>query len=319
MKEEKQVKERKMMKTKGIHHISSMVGDAQQDVDFYASVLAYRMVKKTLNYDDKNMYHLYYGNHNASSGLITTFPMNFTHQGIVGSGQLGVAAFGVRPENFDFWKKRLQHFGIETTEYTRFHRRRLTFDDPNGLELELIETDKGPKNEWSYNGVESDQALIGIESSLLYSKKPEETLHLLTEVMGYKIMNENPNYYLLKIHDGLGGILELAKRAPRRGIPGVGTVHHIAFGVENEEIEDWREKLLEAGHRPTEVKNRNYFQSLYFREKGGILFEFATEGPGMLIDDEGDDLGKELIIPPHFQEENLSNLPKVQVREIDEL
>lgn len=307
------------MKTKGIHHISSMVGDAQKDVDFYASVLAYRMVKKTLNYDDKTMYHLYYGNHDASSGLVTTFPMNFTHQGIVGSGQLGIAGFGLRPENFDFWKERLEDFGIETEEHTRFNRRRLAFDDPDGLELEFIETDKGPENEWAFNGVASEQAIIGIESSLLYSKKPAETLHLLTEIMGYEIIDENPDYYLLKIHDELGGILELAKRAPRRGIPGVGTVHHIAFAVENDEIEAWHKKLKEAGYRPTEVKNRNYFQSLYFRESGGILFEFATEGPGMLIDEDLENLGEKLITPPHFREEERALLPEIEVRTIDEL
>lgn len=307
------------MKTKGIHHISSMVGDAQKDVDFYASVLAYRMVKKTLNYDDQTMYHLYYGNHDASSGLVTTFPMNFTHQGIVGSGQLGIAGFGLRPENFDFWKERLEEFGIETEEYTRFNRRRLAFDDPDGLELEFIETDQGPKNEWAFNGVASEQAIIGIESSLLYSKKPAETLHLLTEIMGYEIIDENPDYYLLKIHDELGGILELAKRAPRRGIPGVGTVHHIAFSVENDEIEDWHEKLKKAGYRPTEVKNRNYFQSLYFRESGGILFEFATEGPGMLIDEDLENLGEKLITPPHFREEEQALLPEIEVRAIDEI
>lgn len=305
-----------MLKTQGLHHISSMVGDAQQNVDFYASILAYRMVKKTLNYDNKNMYHLYYGNHNASSGLITTFPMNFTHQGMAGNGQVRTASFGLRPENFDFWKERLTSFGIETEDYTRFNRRRLKFDDPDGLELELIETQKGPLSEWVYNGVNKNEALIGLESVLLYSRKTEETLHLLTEIMGYKIVDENSHFYLLKIHDELGGILELAKESLRRGIPGVGTVHHVAFAVADDEIDKWKVKLEKQGFRPTEVKNRNYFKSLYFREKGGILFELATTGPGLLIDENQERLGQKLIIPPHFRGEEQADLPEIKVRPV---
>lgn len=308
-----------MMKTQGIHHISSMVGDAQKNVDFYASVLAFRMVKKTLNYNDKNSYHFFYGNQDGSSGLITTFPMNFTQQGMVGSGQLGVAGFGIRPVSFDFWKKRLEAFGIETVEYTRFNRRRLAFDDLDGLELELIETEKGPKNEWEFNGVDEKDAIIGIESSILYSRKPEETLNLLINIMGYELIDEDKDHYLLEIHENLAGILELAKRAPTRGIPGVGTVHHIAFKVNNDEIGEWKEKLEEEGYRPTEVKDRNYFKSIYFRETGGILLEFSTEGPGMLIDKEDENLGNKLIIPPHFRNEELPDLPVVSVREVKEI
>lgn len=305
-----------MLKTQGLHHISSMVGDAQKNIDFYASILAYRLVKKTLNYDNQKMYHLYYGNHDGSSGLITTFPMNFTHQGMAGSGQVRTASFGVRPENFDFWKERLAKYGVETEEYTRFNRRRLKFDDPAGLELELIETEQGPQNEWAYNGVNSDQALIGLESALLCSRKTDETLHLLTEIMGYKVVEENAQFYLLKIHDERGGILELAKQSLRRGIPGVGTVHHIAFTVADDELAEWKIKLEQEGFRPTEVKDRNYFKSLYFREKGGILFELATTGPGLLIDEDEENLGQKLIIPPHFRGQELVNLPAIEVRPV---
>lgn len=306
-----------MIKTQGIHHISSMVGGAQQDVDFYASLLAYRLVKKTLNYEDKNMYHLYYGNREANTGLVTTFPMNHSRKGEVGNGQLGVAGFGIRPENFEFWKKRLAAFGIEAEDYTRFTKRRLAFEDLDGLKLELIETEKGPKNTWAFNGVGEDQAIIGIESSMLYSKKPEETLNLLTNILGYSVEDEDDENYLLKINDELGGLLELAKDYPVRGIPGVGTVHHIALAVNDSDIDDWKVKLEEHGYNPTEVINRKYFRSLYFKETGGILIELATKGPGVLVDEDLETLGEEFIIPDHFKNENLTTLEPIEVREID--
>lgn len=308
-----------MIKTQGIHHISSMVGDAQQDVDFYASLLAYRLVKKTLNYEDKNMYHLYYGNREANTGLVTTFPMNHSRKGVVGKGQLGVASFGIHPESFEFWKKRLAAFGIEIEESTRFNKRRLAFEDTDGLKLELVETTKGPKNTWAFNGVEEKTAIIGIESLLLYSKKPTETLNLLTNILGYSIEDEDSDNYLLKIHDNLGGSLELAKDHPTRGIPGIGTVHHIALAVNDDEIDEWKEKLEENGYNPTDVINRKYFRSLYFKETGGILIELATKGPGVLVDEDLETLGEKFIVPEHFKNENLADLEPIIVREITEI
>lgn len=304
------------MKVQGIHHISSMVGNAQKDVDFYASLLAYRLVKKTLNYEDKNMYHLYYGNGEANTGLVTTFPMNDSRKGQVGTGQLGVASFGIRPGSFKFWKERLTSFGIYPTDYRRFNKRRLAFKDPDGLNLELIETNKGPKNTWKFNGVTKEHALIGIERSLLYSKKPTETLILLNKILGYTVMDEDSDNYLLKINNNLGGSLELAKDHPIRGIPGVGTVHHLALTVHDETIDKWKVKLEEKGYRPTEVKDRKYFRSLYFRESGGILIELATQGPGVLVDEDLDRLGERFIIPEHFKNEEFSGLDPIKVREI---
>lgn len=308
-----------MIKTQGIHHISSMVGDAQQDVDFYASLLAYRLVKKTLNYEDKNMYHLYYGNREATTGLVTTFPMNHSHQGVVGNGQLGVASFGVRPESIDFWKERFAAFGITAEEYTRFNKRRVAFEDPDGLKLELIETTKGPQNTWVFNGVDEEHAIIGIERLILYSKKPTETLNLLTNILGYALSDEDETNYSLTIHNELGGALELAKDYPTRGVPGVGTVHHIALAVKDEEIYEWKEKLEKHGYRPTEVINRKYFKSLYFKETGGLLIELATKGPGVLVDEDLETLGESFIIPEHFKDENLAELALITVREISEI
>ncbi len=311
-----------MLKTKGIHHISSIVGHAQRNVDFYAGVLGYRLVKKTLNYDDLDSYHLYYGNQQANSGLITTFPMVDGRPGEIRGGQVGVASYGVREQAFDFWKQRLKQFNIKYYLYERFNHKRLAFEDLDGLQLELIETTKRDLNTWSFNGVEKHHALIGIESAILYSQNPDKTLALLTNLLGYQLIDEDEEMYLLEISDNLGGRLELSKQAQPRGLMGVGVVHHIAFSVEDDEIEDWLKQLKDYGLQPTEIKDRKYFKSIYFREPGGILIELATKGPGMLVDDNLEQLGERLMIPDHYQNEDtskLENLMPLEVKPITQL
>lgn len=308
-----------MIKTHGIHHISSIVGHAQRNIDFYAGVLGLRLVKKTLNYDDKDTYHLYYGNQDASSGLVTTFPWNDAVEGELGGGQVSIASYGIRPESFEFYKNRLDSFGIKHFEYTRFNRRRLGFKDMDGLQLELIETDKGQPNTWQFNGITSKDAIIGIEDAVLLSQAPERTLQVLTEVLGYQLIESDSENYLLKINDDLGGILELAKEAAPQGSMGVGTVHHIAFTIKDDEIGAWRGKLVDLGFNVTQEKDRKYFKSLYFREVGGILIELATEGPGMIVDEPVDTLGQELIYPEHFRGQIDENLMPIMVREVKEL
>lgn len=311
-----------MLKTKGIHHISSIVGHAQRNVDFYAGVLGLRLVKKTLNYDDKNHYHLYYGNKNGSNGLVTTFPMNNSISGRIGDGQVGYASYTVPKGSLQFWKDRLNDFNIKSFEYIRFDLRRLRFQDLDGLEIELIESDLKDDNRWSFNGVKDSQAFDGIHGAALFSKRPNSTLKVLTDILGYKITEQNDEYYQLKTNESESRFIELSKNSQGHGQVAVGTVHHIAFEVENEEIVEWRKLLIENGYRPTEIKDRNYFKSIYFREPGGILFELATKGPGLLIDESIDNLGEKFIIPKHFtnnQQEIIERMQPVQVRMIDKL
>lgn len=308
-----------MIKTSGIHHISSIVGHGQRNIDFYAGVLGYRLVKKTLNYDDKNMYHLYYGNDKADSGLVTTFPMNDSNDGKVGSGQVETASYGIRLDSFDFWKKRLSNFNIETREYTKFNKKRLSFKDLDGLQIELIETQKGLKNNWEFNKINADNAIIGINSAVINSAYPNKTLALFKDVLGYKIIDQDSDHYLLMVNDDFGGTIELAKKSLDRGIMGKGTVHHIAFAIDNEDIEAWKDKLEKAGYQPTKIKNRKYFKSIYFRDPGGLLIELATKGPGMTVDEGLDNLGQSLIIPDIYRDDNHDHLMPLFVREIDEL
>lgn len=311
-----------MLKTKGIHHLSSTVGHAQRNVDFYASVLGLRLVKQTLNYDDKDTYHLYYGNHEASTNLITTFPWVDGRPGEIKGGQVTVASYAIKPDTMNFWRDRLHQFGIKTYEFTAFNKKRLGFNDPDGLELELLEVAGAPENSWTYNGINQQQTIAGIDRAILTSTDPQETLKVLTEVLGYELKDEDEENYLLKIHDHLGGHLELSKHATQRGKMGVGVVHHIAFIVDDEDIEGWTAQLKQAGLSPTEIKNRKYFKSIYFREKGGILIELATQGPGMDVDEPLENLGKQLIIPDHYIDEAqdiVDELMPITVREVSKL
>lgn len=311
-----------MLKTTGIHHISSIVGHAQRNADFYAGFLGLRLVKKTLNFDDKENYHLYYGNTDASTGLVTTFPWTDAVEGRIGDGQVGVASYAIAPDSFDFWRDRFAQFEIPFFEYTRFNKRRIGFRDPDGLELEFIEGDYNTDMSWEYNGVTKKDAFIGIHNAALYSGEPEKTLKLLTDVMGYEKVDEDEEFIQLKVNDDLGGVIEMNKKTRGRGRMGIGAVHHIAFKVTADDIHDWREKLIKAGYQPTEVKDRKYFQALYFREKGGILIELSTLGPGATVDETVEELGKNLLIPPHFvdqTEEIIANLMPVEVEPITKM
>lgn len=308
-----------MIRTYGIHHVTSVAGPAQENIDFNAGILGLRLVKKTLNFDDRYSYHLYYGNDKANSGITTTFPTRDSKSGSIGGGQVSAVQYAIRPGQADFWKERLKAYGYKTVKTKYIQEEALAFDDPSGLRLEMVETDKGPSNRWSFGGMEGESAITGIHSAVLSSVKPDETLKVLTEIMGYSLDAQDEEYFHLKSHDGLGGELYLNKVAAERGRHGAGTVHHIAFSIKNNEIEAWRELLAEKGLRPTDIRDRKYFRSIYFREKGGILFEFATEGPGFFIDEDEAHLGEQLMIPPHFEkdeEEILKVLEPVEVRTV---
>lgn len=310
----------KNIRTHGIHHVSSIVGHAQENIDFNAGVLGQRLVKQTLNFDDRYTYHFYFGNHDGTSGLTTTFPMQDSTDGKMGGGQVEVLQYAIKPGQLTYWNDRLASYGIVSIPDKE--KGTLRLKDPVGLNIEMIEKDIGPENKWSFNQVSGDQQIIGIESVRLLSRNPDKTLNLFTDLLGYKLENEDDDTYKLRIHNGLGGTISIAKDAPPVGLIGVGSVHHVALAVKNDEVEAWIPKLESAGFKPTEVKNRKYFRSIYFREKGGILIELATEGPGVLIDEDLDNLGKTFLVPPHFEDikdDILEDIMPVEVREVKAL
>ncbi len=289
-----------MKKVKGIHHISSTVGHAQRNVDFTYGLLGLRLVKNTLNYDDKTLFHFYYGNYNGSTGLVTTFPMNDAIEGIIGGGQVSRSIYAVPKGSLGFWQKRLETFGIQTSTEKVFGKKRLNFSDLDGLAYQFVERDVQNDHPFETEDITEKEAFIGIESAALLSAKPDETLKVLTEVLGYEIAEETDQRYLLKVHEDIGGSLELNKNKMPLGRMGKGTTHHIALHVEDDEIDVYRDLLIEKGYKPTEVKDRFYFKAIYFREPGGILIELATTGKGVTIDEDVDHLGESFIIPRHF-------------------
>lgn len=311
-----------MLKVTGIHHISSIVGHAQKNIDFYASVLGMRLVKQTLNYDDSSTYHFYFGNEDASTPILTTFPWNDAVNGKNGSGYVGITSLGVNPGTLTFWKDRLASFNIDTSTTKRFNKDRIYFKDLDGLEVELVETPNSIENQWEFNGIDTKHAIKGIDTAVLYSRIPSSTLTLLTDILGFNVIDEDDSFYQLQTQSGFGNTIELSKTKEEQGRQGVGTVHHIAFGVQDDEIDQWVEKIRDAGYLPTEVKDRKYFKSIYFRDKGGILIELATLSPGLMVDESIESLGGHLIIPEHFKavsQEVMDTLMPIEVREVDKL
>lgn len=311
-----------MEKILGIHHTSSIVKNPQENLDFYASFFGLRLVKNTLNHENRNNYHLYYANHDATSAITTHFPMQEAEEGKIGDGQVTTVRYAINKGSMDFWKQRLSDFGIFYFTYTRFNDEYLAFNDPHGLTLELVETDLGSQNLWEFNHVKSKDALKDIYNVTIASKRPEDTVKLFTEIFGYKIDQNDTEYLRLKLHDDIGGTIDIRKQRSADGVEGTGTVHHLALAIPNGSAQQWKDKLMKAGFMPTAVKNRNYFESLYFRDKGGITIELATEGPGLQIDESLETLGTTFIIPPHFEEfkdEILNHIAPLHLQELGKL
>ncbi|WP_047984981.1 ring-cleaving dioxygenase [Ornithinibacillus californiensis] len=311
-----------MKKTAGIHHITSIVGHPQENVDFYASVLGLRLVKKTINFDDPGTYHLYFGNDGGRPGsIITFFPWANAYQGKIGGGQVGVTSYAVPTGSMPFWKKRLEKFNINYTKSERFGETYFVFDDVHGLQLELVEREEGEINNWSIGDVTPEVAIKGFAGAVLLSTQPEETARLLVDVMGLEKIGEEGDLIRFKSHGDIGNIIDLKKTTVGRGQMGVGTVHHIAWRAEDDEDQlDWKTHVAGNGYAVTPVRDRNYFNATYFREHGEILFEIATDPPGFAHDESYETMGEELKLPPQYEQyrEKLNtHLFPIKVKDLD--
>ena len=291
----------------GLHHITAIAGDAQRNHDFYTKVLGLRMVKKTVNFDDPQTYHFYYGDETGSAGTILTFfPWKNVRQGKDGSGMATEIGYSVPTGSLDFWKKRFEERGVTHFQITaKFGERKLPFQDPDGLKLSLIETaHHDDRSGWKTDEVGLDVAIKGIHTVVLTLNNINATAKILTEVFGYKSLKTEGNLHRFKTDSvanaALVDLLELPN-APR-GINAGGTNHHVAFRVRDEEtLMAFREKVLGQGLQITEKINRDYFFSLYFREPGGVLFEIATDNPGFATDETLEELGSSLQLPTRYE------------------
>ena len=291
----------------GLHHITAIAGDAQGNYDFYTGTLGLRMVKKTVNFDDPQTYHFYFGDEVGTPGTILTFfPWKNVRQGKSGAGMATDIGYAIPKGSLDFWKQRFEARNVSHEDINeRFGERQLPFQDPDGLWLSLIETKKADSRKgWETDEVNSDVALKGFHTVTLTLNNIKATATILTDVFGYRFQEQEGNIYRYQTdaveNAALVDLLE-SPGAPR-GLNAGGTNHHVAFRVENEEVlMAFREKILARGLHITEKINRDYFYSLYFREPGGVLFEIATDNPGFATDETVEELGTSLQLPDRYK------------------
>lgn len=289
--------------TSGLHHVTAIASDPQQNVDFYTDVLGLRLVKRTVNFDAKDTYHLYYGDESGHPGTILTFfPFDGAHQGRVGRGQTGATAFVIPDSSVNYWIDRLESKDVDVdTPQTRFDETVVPFRDHDGQPLELVTgtTDIEP---WADGPVPVENAIRGFHGVTLNSLDPKSTVAVL-ETLGYKRISQEDDRTRYRASGDRAAFVDVLDQpdAPR-GRQGVGTVHHIAFRTADEQTQaEWREPLSEIGLHVTPQKDRQYFKSIYFREPGGILFEIATDEPGFTRDESITELGTELKLPPWLE------------------
>jgi glyoxalase family protein len=297
-----------MLKLRGIHHITAIATDPQRNVDFYTQLLGLRLVKRTVNFDDPANYHFYFGDRIGSPGTIVTFfPWPGARRGSRGTGQVVATSFAVRPEAIDFWKKRLSDEHVVAEEAPRrFGRRVLRLTDPDGLMLELIESDHFGAIELNKTGDVPDEfALRGFNAPTLEVQLGKLTEQLLIGTFGFDMINEEQGRRRFSLNpDSPAAQIDLVERTDTGfGNISAGTVHHIAFRAADEQEQlRWRALLEEIGLGVTPVIDRQYFHSIYFREPGGILFEIATDEPGFATDEPVEHLGEALKLPPQYEE-----------------
>ncbi len=309
-------------KTAGIHHITAIVGHPQENVDFYAGVLGLRLVKQTVNFDDPGTYHLYFGNEGGKPGtIITFFPWANARQGKIGDGQVGVTSYVVPKGAMGFWEQRLAKFGVPATKMERFGEQYLEFDDPHGLHLEIVEREEGEKNTWQADEINSDVAIKGFGGATLLSVRPDETAQLLENVMGLQKVGQEGDFIRFQSSADIGNIIDLKLTTIGRGQMGVGTVHHIAWRAKDDEDQlEWQKYVADSGYGVTAVRDRNYFNAIYFKEHGEILFEIATDPPGFAHDESLETMGEKLMLPEQYEthrDQIERALIPFEVRELD--
>ncbi|MEO1436130.1 MAG: ring-cleaving dioxygenase [Bacteroidota bacterium] len=299
----------------GLHHVTALASSPQQNVNFYAGILGLRLVKKTINFDAPDVYHLYYGDETGQPGSIMTFfPFNGIQKGRHGIGQAATTTFSIPLEAVDYWKKRFDQFKVNYKHpQQRFDEVVIYFEDFDGLGLELIANDRDDRPGFSYGQIPLEYAIRGFYSVELWEQSYERTEALLVNQLNHEFIAESGMRRRYAPKEGHPGqIVDIVwHNESRYGVGGAGTVHHIAFDTPSDPDQlKIREQLMVAGFHPTHVLDRQYFHSIYFREPGGVLFEVATTPPGFTFDESVEELGTGLMLPPwsEFRREYIEGL-----------
>ena len=297
-----------MKQVLGIHHVTAIGSDPQRNIDFYAGVLGLRLVKRTVNFDDPQTYHFYFGDEVGTPGSIMTFfPWPGARRGRHGAGQVAVTSFAVVPSAIGFWVERLLRHGVAYEGPTkRAAETVIAFKDHDGLMLEIVGHEgAASRPRWdAAPGISPENAIHGFHGVTLWVDRLEETERVLTTTLGFQAVSDNDNTRRFAAGDrGPATVVNVrAVGGFMRGAGGAGTVHHVAWSVEDDATQlTVRDQVIKAGLHPTEVIDRTYFHSVYFREPGGVLYELATKSPGFLIDEPVEHLGEKLKLPPQYE------------------
>lgn len=290
-----------------IHHVTAIAREPQRNLDFYAGTLGMRLVKLTINYDDPGTYHFYYGDEQGRPGsLLTFFPWTGGRPGRQGTGQINGVALAIPPASLGYWVERLLSRGVRYEgPVRRFGEQVLAFADPDGLLMELTATPRVAGVEgWRDGPVPEQHAVRGVHGVTIWEDGDAGSAGFLADTMRFRQVGEEENRLRLESgSDGLGTVVEL-RRAPGfwRGTDGAGTVHHVAFRAADDAAQAARhEEIRRLGVAVTDVRDRTYFRSIYFREPGGVLYEIATDGPGFTVDESLAELGTSLKVPARFE------------------
>lgn len=292
-----------MQAVQGIHHITAIASDPQRNLDFYRNLLGQRLVKKTVNFDDPATYHFYYGDKIGTPGTILTFfPWRHMARGVRGNGEVAATAYSIRPGSVDFWRRRLDRYGVAViAQPVRFGNDLFTFEDPDGMVIELVVNEETATVEgWESGPIPAEHELRGFHSATLWVAEARYTGQLLTDQLGYQLVGQEGNRYRFKGASGdVGQTIDLLEQPKlQRGSMGAGTVHHIAFRtVDDSEQVEYQALLQKRGYGVSPVMDRQYFHSIYFRAPSGVLFEIATDAPGFAYDEPVEELGAALKLP----------------------
>ena len=290
----------------GIHHVTAIASDPQQNIDFYAGLLGLRQVKTTVNFDDPSAYHLYYGDEHGTPGSIVTFFYWPGHEarGRVGSGQTTALVFSAPPASLPWWQERLERHGVKVERKSRFDEEVLSFADPDDIPVEIVAVAEDTRSGWTGAGIPAEHALRGLHTAELTVAHAAPTEALLSIEMQFRLVKREGQRARFEAGPGGSGryadVIEDA--SGKRGNGGSGTIHHIAWSVPDDATELAKQSELQtSGYQVSPVMDRDYFHSIYYRERGGILFEIATATPGFAVDEPAESLGAALKLPKQFE------------------
>lgn len=307
-------------KNKGLHHITVMGGDGQRTTDFYVKKLGLRLIMKTVNQDDPSIYHLFFVNGTSQIGSsLTFFPWPMAVQGKPGSGEATVVSFAVPSGSMEYWAERFGEQDIDFDgPYESFGKQVISFRDPDRLNLEFVfdeEVNSVPA--WKNSTVPEEHGIRGFWSTTMKLVETGSTGKLLTDIFGFEKAGEEGNQTLYTTGATIGGYVKLEKVEPKQGQTGRGTVHHVAFRAnDEEEHKKMQREVQNRGLYPTQVIDRHFFRSVYFKSPGGVLFEIATDGPGYKAVQSEEDLGEKIWLPSSLEgrrEMIEKRLPEIRV------